>query len=232
MVRIVGLDIQENNNDMRIAILKAIAESLNARIPQAIPKIQERVSQILVGPFKKSSVYNAIVNGPLDGHFGIIKGQAQSRIDGIIDIFASQVKVEYVPLRATSSGFNNGGVNIYAIEDDFLKVKDSDLGVTINKNPANRPFAGMRLPWLQWLLFEGGKVIIQDYKLVEGVFTRRHSRSGKAKMLPEEGSYWAVPTQFIGTKEANFVTEAIKNSEKWLETEFVKILKSEIEKVL
>lgn len=231
-MKIVGLDIQENNNDMRIAILKAIAESLNARIPQAIPKIQERVSQILVGPFKKSSAYNAIVNGPLDAHFGIIKGQAQGRIDKIIEILASQVKVRYIPLRATSSGFNDGGIDIFAIEDDFEDVISTDYGVTININPANKQFKHLRLPWLQWLLFRGGEVIISEYKLVEGSFTRKQSRSGDAVMKHETGQFWLIPTAYQGSARANFVTEAIQNSQEWLEGEFVKILKSEIERVL
>ncbi len=228
----VDFEIIGGEKEIKYQIMLAISNSLNNRVPKSLDNIKTRALDTLYGPFRKSDTYNAIVNGPLDAHFGIIKGEAKSRIDSIIDIMVSQIQIRYIPLKISGDMFNNGGIQLYAIEDDFRKIKDSEFGVTINVNPANPPFVGLRLPWLEWLLFKGGEVIIHEHKIIEGSFPRKKSRSTKAIMEKDGGVGWAVPTKYQGTEKANFITEAIANSKEWLETEFTKIFKEEIQSVL
>lgn len=226
------LELIESQREFKELVMQGVAEHLNAVVPKSIVPIEARIYEVLKGPFKKSDVYEGIVSGTLAAHFGIVKGQERARIEGIINVLASQIRIRFKPLKVSASGFGGGGIIIHAIEADFEQVVATDFGVTINTAPATKQFQKLRLPWLQWLLFRGGEVIISEYKIVEGNFTRKQSRSGTARMEPEPHSYWSVPLSYHGTANANFVTEAIAQSEAWLETEFLKIIQEELGKVL
>lgn len=225
------LEILGGDKELKHQILLAIADSLNSRLPSVSNNIQQRISIVLKEPFKRSSVYNAIINGPLNAHFGIPRGEERSRIDRIIDILASQIKVQYIPIRVSSSGFDGGLYEVYAIEDDFEKISADESGITTNI-PGSKQFRGLKLPWMKWLLFEGGKIIIQEHDVLLGTFAPTKSRSQEAIMQRSKSKFWSVPTAFQGTQTANFITESMENAKEWLESECAKIFKEELIKVL
>lgn len=66
------------------------------------------------------------------------------------------------------------------------------------------------LPWLEWLLFEGGKILIKDHH-VEAITGK--GRSGLAIMVPS--SSWQVPSEFQGTINNNWITRTLSD-EKYL----------------
>ena len=67
---------------------------------------------------------------------------------------------------------------------------------------------GYSLPWLQWLLLDGTKVLIDSHQVVIGPNLR--SRTSMAIMRP--GSGWSVPNEFAGTQNNNWLTRAIDSS--------------------
>jgi hypothetical protein len=101
-------------------------------------------------------------------------------------------------------GFNvgfEGGITIEAIRADYadvLALPDSTL-IT--------PEHGYVLPWLQWLLLEGNKTIIEHFKVQFGSW----GRTGGAIM--RKGGSWHVPPEHAGTINDNFITRAIAQIE-------------------
>jgi hypothetical protein len=82
------------------------------------------------------------------------------------------------------------------------------------------------LPWLEWLLLYGGKIIVRDYRVKMG--SNNRSRTGMAVMVESSGSNWRVPTEFAGTSNNNWVTRAINK----IDNKILDILETELEKSL
>jgi hypothetical protein len=81
----------------------------------------------------------------------------------------------------------------------------------------------LKLPWLEWLLLYGGKIIVRSYEVKVG--PNPHSRTGLAIMKPSKKN-WRVPAEFSGTRENNWVTRALDR----LDDSIPNLIQTEIEK--
>ncbi|NCA31122.1 MAG: hypothetical protein EBS93_10465 [Chitinophagia bacterium] len=87
---------------------------------------------------------------------------------------------------------------------DYADVLSSDDALVIDN------LRGYNLPWLEWLLLEGNKIIVRKQQVEFG--PNIASRTGNAIMRPSNKS-WRVPSEFAGTITNNWITRAIDNSE-------------------
>lgn len=71
------------------------------------------------------------------------------------------------------------------------------------------------IPWLQWLIIEGDKVIVRDYDF--SVRNNRFSRTGLGIMVEGAGRRWKVPAEFSGTVQNNFITRALRDADREIE---------------
>lgn len=197
--------IVESNSAIESLIMKEIINRLNKRAEKAIPRMKEQLSSLLRRELKKTNFYKECVHGTLRAEFGFIAGHERVIIDGIIDIIADEVQIDFTPFVNTRGIAISGGYTIYMIDSQFRNALDSSLAVTMNK--------GEKLPWLEWVLKEGDKIIIAGYKIVMGNFPGDKSRSKEAIMV--KGGirpFWRVPPQFSGVENANWITKAFKGS--------------------
>ena len=92
--------------------------------------------------------------------------------------------------------------SISMIKADYSDVLGSDYAQMTDS------VRGYSLPWLQWLLLDGTKILINNHQVVIGPNSR--SRTSMAIMRP--GSGWSVPNEFAGTQSNNWLTRAIDSS--------------------
>jgi hypothetical protein len=103
-------------------------------------------------------------------------------------------------LRISSRGVT-GGFSIDMIRSDF-----SDI-LSLSAATITDDISGSVVPWLQWLLLDGSKILIRDYAVQFGPNSR--SRTGNAIMISSEKQNWRVPSEFAGTVNNNWITRAI-----------------------
>jgi hypothetical protein len=84
---------------------------------------------------------------------------------------------------------------------------------------------GYSLPWLEWLLFRGGEIIVRNFEVEYG--TNPRSRSGDAIMISSNKN-WRVPAQFAGTIGNNWTTRAISS----IEDKIIELMRIELEKAI
>jgi hypothetical protein len=128
-----------------------------------------------------------------------------SRLQSILDVWINSVRVDVQRVRATKDSFF-GGLTISIINADYSDVTNlPDANVLTDK--------GEVLPWLQWLLEFGDRVIIYEYDVFPkiGIRNTPGSRSGLGIMVKpkHKKTQWGVPTEFAGTHEKNWVTKAL-----------------------
>mgnify|MGYP003646261604 FL=1 len=72
----------------------------------------------------------------------------------------------------------------------------------------NKRGQGTPLEWLKWLLLEGDRVIVANYRFEPS--NKGTSRTGEGIMIKTRGGGWNVPPQFAGVDNDNFATRALE----------------------
>ncbi len=227
MPRIGEVSITLNAEGMEAYLRRDLQTYITARMEafaqRALPKVREYVATSLL----TSRHHISLMTGTLREQFGIVSpGPLLAAI-----ATALQASVSATVIRPV--GDNLGGVEFGAFRADFADAMNS--GAATYRTSGSRRFpGGVNLPWLQWLLFDGDRVVIPDYDiLVAGAapptgYAKRKvsrfsaSRTGKAVMVKRDytgrsrhhasqgrtGSGWRVPPEYAGTASRNWLTEA------------------------
>lgn len=220
-----GIDISVNlittSSEFQKMAMEAIRDELNKRIPLAIKPIEEKIANSIKRIFIVSNEYDALVNGPLNAHFGIPQAEAIQRLDEIINKVADSVVVEFKRISVRGDKFT-GGLDIKAVNGDFSDVLSL---------PAARVEldSGGHIPWLEWLLLRGDSIILAGYEIKFGNYPQ--SRSGSAIMVKNDIKAWKVPIGVSGTVRDNWFTRAVENSFDFLDKLIDKAVQDSLDKV-
>jgi hypothetical protein len=153
------------------------------------------------------------VSGKLRIELGLVDGGV--RLLNILDAWIGGTEVKFTKFRLAAGGFT-GGIKIRAIRNDYSDVLSmSDATLVTEK--------GEELPWLRWMLIDGGSLIIADY-IVK--FRGGTGRTGGGFMV--EGNGWSIPSPFSGVVGDNFVTRAVDSIQDRLEDDIARIIESKI----
>lgn len=180
-------------------VLYECVKVANKQFPSMVNGIKSDLINNIGYIFELSPEYKSIAYGDLQGHFGMRPDESVSKLKEIVTILAQSTQVDFVPFRVRGNAIS-GGLRIYAFKEDFSDILSSNAAYQTTN-------AGQQLPWLEWLLIEGDKVIIYDYFFLPGDFET--SRSGQGIMVFDKTKYWRVPPQYSGTKNSNWITRTV-----------------------
>lgn len=207
--------IVENDTRIESLILSAIADTLNVGLRKGTIKIEKQIRDLVRRAIQSSPEYQSLAHGQLQGEFGIVDSQA--RLDIILKIWINSITVSVNPVKR-SGGQLKGGIRLEMISGDYQDVINIPEAYVITEK-------GTRLNWLEWLLLFGDRSIIRDYTI--GIDQER-SRTGVNIMVKAKNKRWAVPPQFSGTINKNFVTRTLDP----LDAQITKIVEDGIESSL
>lgn len=208
----ISLELVESNAEIEKKIKQALLRDVDKAMAVAVNKSVTPIRNLVKNKLMEQPEVQSLQGGQLAGEFGLPDGAR--RIEDIINFWVSNIIVS--KKKATASGGRlNAGLSIRLIQRDFEDVLSLNSATVITEK-------GEELPWLEWLLKFGDRVIIRDYDVY---FSKsRRSRSGLAIMINNKRS-WGVPPQFSGTIENNFVTRALES----IEDDIVNILQKQVE---
>lgn len=185
--------------DIERMVLHEICKIGNAIFPSLAGQIRRNIASEFPSVFELSPEYKSLENGILQGEFGFKDSEAKSKLNAITKQLAKSTQVDYTPLKVRGKSIT-GGFTISAFQADFADILTlSEAFQTTDK--------GVMLPWLEWLLLFGNKVVIFDYYFQPGKFPT--SRSGQGIMVFNNKAYWRVPPQFSGTVTNNWITRTV-----------------------
>lgn len=201
---------EQIESKIRDILLKELNRVMDLTSNKSVIPIRNLIREAL---FSQPEVIS-LSGGRLAAEFGLSDGN--SRISNIINFWVNNIVV--LKKRATKSGGQiRAGLTIKMIQKDFEDVLSLGDATVITAK-------GQPLPWLEWLLKFGDKVIIRDYDVSFSTKSSSKSRSGLAIMIKGKGTNWRVPPEFAGTMENNFVTRAINS----VEDDIISILEKQI----
>ena len=199
---------------------KGFSNFVNTKLRKQVPKLEGRIKAVIVQEFVNSDEYEALVNGPLDAHFGFPKGSSGAIVEAIISELAKSLYVDFEPFVPVGREIR-GALNFRAINADFSHILDLPEAQVITEK-------GESLPWLSWMLTRGDEIIITQYKIVMKPFDTPPSRSGKAIMTTAVNGVWRVPPEFSGTRTNNWVTKTVDR----LNERVLSIITEEVQRIL
>jgi hypothetical protein len=213
----ISLKILESNTEISNRILNAILPHFRS----VFDKTQQSLQKIIPIKFKEVLMsepeYSSLISGALKYELGI--PDADSRIESIYDSWISSMNIEKKTISIRGNRLT-GGFGISLIRSDFSDILSLPSATVVDS------ISGSIIPWLRWLLLEGGKILVRNYKVKYGPNPR--SRTDNAIMIESSSQHWRVPAEFAGTIQNNWVTRCILKLDNIMYT----ILQEELEKNL
>lgn len=186
-------------------------------LKQTKSKIEIAAITIFVAEMKASETYRSILNGDLEGEFGL--ANPQEALDSITTAISQAARFELV---------EQGNDIVFE-----LGISASDFADALGADGASYDSETKKgtkpVDWLQWLLFRGSDKILDGYEIMYLSGKRvvgTPSRTGKALMVQRNyspfsiagrynykqgrqgpSSSWHVPEQFAGRGSDNWLTE-------------------------
>jgi hypothetical protein len=193
------LTLKESAFQIEQQILKALAFELNARLIKVVPPTTQKVIELLRHHIKSQPEYISMGGGKLQAELGVV--DARRKLDRIIDVWTSNVKLIPQNIRVKSGGLE-GGINMIMRKggmQGYQEILSMPEAIYVTKK-------GVTIEWLRWLLLEGHKTIVQGYQI--GVDRINISRTGLGKIMVR-GRGWGIPDNMGGTADDNFITRAL-----------------------
>lgn len=196
----INVKILESNSQIESKILKALVTDCREYFNEALSIIQQELPQIIYSAITSRPEYVSLVSGKLRLELGI--PDASVKVANLINYWISNISYNYK--KPTIEGNKiKGYINIELIKSDFSDILNSNDAMVIDSLRA------YSLPWLQWLLLDGNKVIVPRYNVV--ISPNPRSRTGGALMRISTSS-WKVPSEYAGTINDNWITRSIDNA--------------------
>lgn len=202
----VNLKLLESDKIIQGRIYSSLAKEIQRHFASISGKIALAVKPILIASLSSSPEINSLSGGVLRADFGLTSDPSVSIINSVAGSIA--VKSEKVKINGSRI---SGGFTIYAQPKDYSNL----LSLPI----ATQAIEGGSLPWLKWLLTLGDTIIIGGF----GVEYGPHGRTGRARMI-EDNRPFKINSAFSGTIDDNFITRAIKRSEKAIINAIIKAI--------
>jgi hypothetical protein len=211
------IELLETNQEIERKILEGIAEDFNLLITPKLQTIRDRVAVATIEFLKMSDTYESLTNGLLAGHFGLPVWGRHMMVNNILKQIGKSIEIDYTPIRVSMGGFI-GGANINVLISDF-----SDLLTMMEAEVVTEK--GQWLPYLEFLLLRGDRIIISQYdvKMGSGI-----GRSGMAIMIKGSAKAWRVPTAYSGVMGDNWLTRFFEIYQKAYSSLIEEILQEEL----
>lgn len=203
-------------------ILKEISMKIKRKSETIAEDIRKNLKRVVKDRLVASEAYRSLLGGSLQGHLGV--PDSAYRADAIIDVWLDGISV------ITKVGSSRAAlleIEIGVIQADYsdvLSMTEAEFSYYSDR------FEGMvTIPWLSWLLLEGDRKIIKEFQFMRpGGRNVGQSRTGLGLMREGKGFAWQVPSQFSGTAERNFATEALTT----LDEDISEIVSASLERYL
>lgn len=193
----LAIKILESESQIQKSILAALLPECGLFMKKVISNLKNTIPYVVSEGIYKSPEYQSLVSGSLRLEFGI--PNANSKIAELIGFWIDHMLFTYNPPIISGNKIKSS-FSIEMIQADFSDVLGADAAQVIDFS------RGYSLPWLEWLVLDGSKIIVPKYEVIVG--PNKNSRTGLALMKASSNN-WRVPSEFSGTITDNWITRSI-----------------------
>lgn len=215
----LSLKVLETNSSFKKKILLAICEELTLKLLLISKKVRDDIAAKIAPAFQNTQEYDMLLNDQqVRADFGFRPRTTQGIIDGVIQRIADSIEVTFTPLVPRSNSIK-GGLTVSVLLSNFSDV----LALSKAKFTSN----GHSVDWLDWLLLQGDRIIIQNYHVEYGVGL---GRSYKGHM--EKTGIYSINSKISGTANNNWLTRAILSNEIMITDMMTGVIQHHLDRIL
>lgn len=205
-LNVSNLKIRETDAQITKRVKDSIVENFDKNnLRGRINDLHQEVANFFYLQFLKSDTFVSLLNGKLRAEFGFTDSYANNLED-----ICREISSSYIDFKISNrENFLKIFIGVHNKDDiDF-----NDIGVYTTEK-------GEQIYWLYWLLTQGTKTVVPEYKVL---FREGLGRSHMAIMVTKEGENYSysVDPNFAGTEDNNWVTRILKQNK----DEFLDIIK-------
>ena len=210
------IEITTSPSEFKKMVMQAIADHINSIAIKIAADVTETIKPLVYDAVHDCHEMQALRSSDLRAAMGLNPSQARDVSKQIAESVSSSLIVESG--KVTPKNLSTM-ISIYvqpAGLDNVLSVGGSTVDYTSTEGKQ------VTIPWLDWLLTEGDRILVSGFALELG---QGLGRSWGGRMVEAPTGSWRIEPQYAGTLTDNFVTRAL--AEKKLESAISKeIMKS------
>lgn len=195
---LINIDLKDAERTIATHMNAAARSEIDRKLRNAEDKIKRDVKSLARDLLAMQPEILSLKNGRLRADFGIPKDEDPTT--AIIEAIVGSVEVELV-MSSSGRSAGVGGLKIYIQPENFANLL-SLSGVTVTTKK------GTTIPWLDWLLTAGDKILVTDYHVK---YESGTGRSGLGHMKASDT--FRVNPSFSGTTDNNFISRAFEGKE-------------------
>lgn len=202
----VGIKISVAKQEIISGIQNVMRSRINSAVHVAAGNIRRDLLQLIEGLFKGSPTYQSLISGQLKDELQV--PDIDQRLEQILNTLKASLDVSVIPVASVAGSFR-GGLNINLIRSGFQDI------LRLAAASYDRP--GFAVPWLEWLLMQGDRVILMNYnfqvstnQVSKGtpISSPAYAANAVGVAALDKGGTWRVPAGFAGDLSDNWITRA------------------------
>ena len=202
-----SLSLKVNFKGFERKLNKEIRLHTSKAMFKAATRTAVRIGKLFEEEFLKDPITQELMHGggrSLRAELGLTNNVA--KINSLVQTWINGIDVKVRRVKSSSTGHGvTGGFSVSMIRSDWTDVLNSDAALQLNTDSEN-PKSRQILPWLEWLLIDGGNILVRDYDVS---FKPGSGRTGQAIMVKGDKLRWSVPEFAQGTTDNNWVTKIL-----------------------
>ena len=197
-----------NNKQLEKELFQAVLGEIRKRVRKNKNNVQRRLENAIRNWVMDSDTIQSLMENKhfsLKAKFGLTDVDAQQAVNDLTIAIGRCLRAE---IRDSAKSIE--------VEFSFVRSDFSDLLSLSSSSFMTEK--GKDIPWLNWLLTQGDRVVVADYRYIPA----DNGRSGYGIMIG--GKSFRVPPQFSGTPQNNFVHQVFDGKDKELESIMIHLL--------
>lgn len=185
-------------------LLRRAQDYIRAALLRQVPRVRVQVQEAVDAAVRGSPEYHSLLAGDLRALFGI--AQPQPVLEAIVGAVRNSVHVTFTPPR----GAVLGGLQVSVLRRDLSDVLAVPGGSYVSRSTTRN--TDILVPWLEWLLLVGDRVVVTDFEVKTGGGGFSGTRTGQAVMVQPRRRGprgFQVPSGFSGTVDNNWLTRCL-----------------------
>jgi hypothetical protein len=173
--------------------------------------IQNGTKRILGEFLMAQDTYRSMVesDGELRGELGVVN--SVSAMDNLVRDWVASTSIRVSQPRVVGGRITGTIITVRAIQADYQDVLSKAYASYTTEK-------GDEIPWLEWLLTEGDRILVQAHISDQG--GGRKGRTHNTIMVKTKGQGWGIPSEYAGTYEDNYATKAVVEAIPFIEQLF------------
>lgn len=197
----VNATVDINLSNLNNLLLKELRLIIQSKLHSVLFDIKKDIVEIIKLNFYNSEHYISLLAGELRVEFGL--ENPDPMLKTIIESILASMQINLI---TKSDRTYLGGIEVKAFKSDFTDALSAS-GASYTSNSSR---GTTLIQWLDWLLFAGDTVVLDNFAIYTGSNISNWSRTGEAIMIQRSKSSktkaWRVPPKYSGVVGKNWLT--------------------------